>query len=234
MSYFPLSGYLVTRIRRRVHMDVSENGGQSFEPLHATPDFLLKIIEAFYDGIVVADMNDVCLYANSAMESITGYSRDFFIGRRFSDYFEVENWADELNDEKVARVNETGRIAYKATFRHRDGRIVYLEHGVSLVRDDEGICVATVWIVRDITEKKLNALALKQAQEYRNRFFANVTHEFRTPLTLCIGPLENLIHGDFGPLENPVRQQLAAVLDSSRLLLMMVSQLLDFSCSRAP
>ncbi len=210
-------------------MDVVENGDQSFVAMPATPDFLLKIIEASYDGIVVADMNDVCLFANSAMEHISGYGRDFFIGRRFSDYFEVENWADELNDEKVARVNETGRIAYEATFRHRDGHIVYLEHGVSLVRDDEGICVATVWIVRDISEKKMDALALKQAHEYRNRFFANVTHEFRTPLTLCIGPLENLIHGDFGPLENPVRQQLATVLNSSQLLLMMVNQLLDFS-----
>ena len=210
-------------------MDVIENGAQSFETLPATPDFLLKIIEASYDGIVVADMNDVCLYANSAMERISGYGRDFFIGRRFSDYFEVENWADELNDEKVAHVNETGRIAYEATLRRRDGRIVYLEHGVSLVRNDEGICVATVWIVRDITEKKMGALALNQAQEYRNRFFANLTHEFRTPLTLCIGPLENLIQGDFGPLENPVRQQLTTVLNSSRLLLMMVNQLLDFS-----
>lgn len=207
-------------------MNLFESGEQT---MPETREFLLNIIEASYDGIVIADMNDVCLHVNSAMERISGFGRDFFIGKRFSDYFEVENWKDELNDEKVARVSETGRIAYEATLRRRDGRIVYLEHGVSLVQDNEGTCIATVWIVRDITEKKIDSLALKQAHEYRNRFFANVTHEFRTPLTLCIGPLENLIHGDYGALEQPVREQLTTVLKSSRLLLMMVNQLLDFS-----
>jgi len=200
-----------------------------FEMMAETPDFLLKIIEASYDGIVIADMNDRCLHVNSALERITGYDRDFFIGRRFSDYIEVENWADEISEEKVARVNETGRIAYEAVFRCRDGRLVYLEHGVSLVQNNEGTCIASLKIVRDITEKKMAEQALRQAYEYRNRFFANVTHAFRTPLTLCIGPLENLMHGDFGALESPVAEQLKTVLNSSRLLLLMVDHLLEFN-----
>ncbi len=216
-------------MRGDMTMDVLGTGEQPFEAMPVTRDFLLKIIEASYDGILIADMGDVCLHVNSAMERITGYGRDFFIGKRFSDYFEVENWADELNEEKVARVSETGRIAYEATLRRRDGRIVYLEQGVSLVQDNAGICIATVWIVRDVTDKKKDALVLKESQEYRNRFFSNVTHEFRTPLTLCIGPLENLIHGDYGALEPSVREQLVTVLNSSRLLLVMVNQLLDFS-----
>jgi len=216
-------------MRRERTMDVFGSSEHTFEAMPVTRDFLLKIIEASYDGIVIADMNDVCLHVNTAMERISGYGRDFFIGRRFSDYFEVEDWRAELSDEKVARVNETGRIAYEATMCCRDGHIVYLEHGVSLVQDNAGTCIATVWIVRDITEKKMDALALKQAQEYRNRFFSNLTHEFRTPLTLCIGPLENLIHGDCGALEPPVREQLETVLNSSRMLLAMVNQLLDFS-----
>lgn len=194
-----------------------------------TRDFLLKIIEASYDGIVIADMNDVCLHVNSALEHITGYSRDFLIGRRFSDYIDVENWADELNESKVARVDETGQISYEASFRRGDGRVVYLENGVSLVRNNAGDCIATVWIVRDITGKKMVDQELKQAYEYRSRFFANVTHAFRTPLTLCIGPLENMLQGDCGPLDAPVARQIQTVLSSSRLLMMMVDHLLDFS-----
>ncbi len=194
-----------------------------------TRDFLLKIIEASYDGIVIADMNDVCLHVNTALERITGYGRDFFIGRRFSDYIDVDNWIDELNADKVAGVDETGRISYEAVFRRRDGRVVYLENGVSLVRDNAGECIATVWIVRDITEEKKAGQDLRRAHESRSRFFASVTHAFRTPLTLCIGPLENMLQGDFGSLGEPVAVQLRTVLNSSRLLLMMVDHLLDFS-----
>ena len=228
-EFFPLSGCLITCILRGIHMDVVENGDQSFVTMPATPDFLLKIIEASYDGIVVADMNDVCLFANSAMEHISGYGRDFFIGRRFSDYFEVENWADELNDEKVARVNETGRIAYEATFATGTDTLCTWNTAFHWSGTMKASVLQRSGLYAMSAKKKWTPLLCKQAHEYRNRFFANVTHEFRTPLTLCIGPLENLIHGDFGPLENPVRQQLATVLNSSRLLLMMVNQLLDFS-----
>ncbi len=73
-----------------------------------------------------------------------------------------------------------------------------------------------------ITE--LNAEKEKEINEKRQSFFTNITHEFRTPLTLIINPLKDLVSGkqkaDDGDIE--------LVYGNARRLLSLVDQLLLF------
>ncbi|MCB9037203.1 MAG: response regulator [Lewinellaceae bacterium] len=67
---------------------------------------------------------------------------------------------------------------------------------------------------------------LKELDQLKSRFFADVSHEFRTPLTLILGPLENLISGTF---KGDVRQDYRLMRRSARRLLRLINQLLDLS-----
>lgn len=72
-----------------------------------------------------------------------------------------------------------------------------------------------------------DARQLKVLDEMKSRFFSNITHEFRTPLSLIIGPVESLLKEDkFDP---STRQKLGLVQGNADKLLHLISQLLDLS-----
>jgi signal transduction histidine kinase/AraC-like DNA-binding protein len=67
---------------------------------------------------------------------------------------------------------------------------------------------------------------LEEVDRMKSRFFTNISHEFRTPLTLIKGPVKQLVSGEF---KGNLREQYRMILRNSDRLLKLVNQLLDFS-----
>ena len=70
---------------------------------------------------------------------------------------------------------------------------------------------------------------LKKLDELKSQFFANVSHEVRTPLTSIIAPIQSLAQGDAGDLTGEQRNLVEQVYRNSLRLLDMINQMLDFS-----
>ena len=66
---------------------------------------------------------------------------------------------------------------------------------------------------------------VQEAMSDRMSFFTNITHEFRTPITLIIGPIERALKLSTNP---KVVEQLQYVSRNSKHLLSLVNQLMDF------
>jgi signal transduction histidine kinase len=63
----------------------------------------------------------------------------------------------------------------------------------------------------------------------KTAFFNNVSHEFRTPLTLMLGPLEDSLADAADPLGSRQKARVELALDNALRLLKLVNALLDFS-----
>lgn len=61
----------------------------------------------------------------------------------------------------------------------------------------------------------------------KSEFFANVSHEFRTPLTLILGPLEDLLREEAGNLPAGVQKNLSVMHRHAGRLRQLIDQLLD-------
>jgi signal transduction histidine kinase/DNA-binding response OmpR family regulator len=90
-----------------------------------------------------------------------------------------------------------------------------------------GQIAAALASVRAREDDRRRAEALAQVDRAKTAFFSNVSHEFRTPLTLMLGPLEELLSSsDTSP---EARSQVELAHRNGVRLLRLVNSLLDFS-----
>jgi PAS domain S-box-containing protein len=88
---------------------------------------------------------------------------------------------------------------------------------------------AAVANARAYEEERKRAEALAELDRAKTAFFSNVSHEFRTPLTLMLGPVEDLLARSYTDLAPAAKGQLEVVNRNGLRLLRLVNTLLDFS-----
>jgi PAS domain S-box-containing protein len=97
---------------------------------------------------------------------------------------------------------------------------------VDLVADQFGTALANA---RAHEYERDRAEALAELDRAKTTFFSNVSHEFRTPLTLLVGPLEEGLADAGTPLPPVHRERLEIAHRNALRLLQLVNTLLDFS-----
>ncbi len=82
---------------------------------------------------------------------------------------------------------------------------------------------------RAYEEERRRAEALAEIDRAKTAFFSNVSHEFRTPLTLLVGPIEDGLADRQNPLPSAHRERQEIAHRNALRLLRLVNTLLDFS-----
>ena len=83
-----------------------------------------------------------------------------------------------------------------------------------------------VLVAARTSQVEAQAEQLRDLDRAKSRFFANLSHEFRTPLTLLLGPIETMLDRAEAPED---LRLLRGMQTQSRRLLRLVGQLLDLS-----
>ncbi len=75
--------------------------------------------------------------------------------------------------------------------------------------------------------ERLEKQRVKEVDELKFRYFTNISHEFRTPLTLILGPLE-LLYKWFPSFNDTIKENLGHIQHNVNHLLRLINQLMDF------
>ena len=117
---------------------------------------------------------------------------------------------------------------------------IIIDASLCPVKDEQGNVVFITAEGRDITEKKAQEREIARQREelakldlLKTQFFANISHEFRTPLTLMLGPLEDALADAEEPQGGRQRERTRMAQRNGLRLQKLVNVLLDFSRAEA-
>ena len=206
------------------------------------------------DGILTKVLNEtkeITLPYNQASFSISFASLDYFSPENNTYSYKLDgldqNWTTKAGQTEVTyTIQNAGNYLFRLKAGNRDGiwnpverqlkinvlpppwksPLAYFIYALLLL----GLGLATLWFIRLRHRLRLEQVTKqkqKELHEIKVRFFTNITHEFRTPLTLILGQLEELTN--FGAnLNGKAANKFISVKKNADRLLNLVNQLLTF------
>ncbi len=199
---------------------------------------LSNAVQQTADSVLITDKSGVIEYVNQAFEVTTGYRRKEVIGQtpgilksgKHDKEFYKNLWDTIRNGNTFY-----GRIINKK----KNNELYWSAQTITPIKDKDGNITNYVSVLRDITElveKQKQELQLKISQEntrkleemdkMKSHFFANISHEFRTPLTLISGPIEKILSNQS---DEETIKQAGMIKRNANSLLGLINQLLDLS-----
>ena len=214
--------------------DITERK-QMVETLQKSSERLRLALDAANQAWFDLDVQTGAVHVSPEYVRLIGFDHEDFQST-------LQNWFDNMHpdDREAVRATyqaclnsgEPGAMEYRR--RNKSGAWQWMYSVGRVVEwDDAHKPVQMIGIHMDISERKLAEqalLAAKEQAELANRakdsFLATMSHEIRTPLTGMLGMLEVL---SLTPLDHDQSETLKTVWDSSRSLLRIVNDILDWS-----
>ena len=185
-------------------------------------------------GVWEYDLRDQSLIWDQHMYRIYGISEESFPGA-------YEAWSNGLHPddreeaEKAVETSSRTGQAFDSNFRvvWPDGTVRHVKAKAKIVTDDSGNNIKMIGVNWDVTESILQEQELLTAKEAaenalsaKSSFLSNMSHEIRTPMNGILGFLELLEDTE---LDDEQKQYLNTISKSSKALLALINDILDYS-----
>jgi PAS domain S-box-containing protein len=219
--------------RRLLEQEVQERQ-RAEEALLRERNLLRTVIDNLPDYVYAKDTRHGFIINNVAhLHALGAGAQAEVLGKTDLDFFTPEIARQYHADEEAILQSGTPLLNHEQPRVDRAGHSQWVLASKVPFRDGSGTIVGIVGISRDISERKLAEVALRQAKEAaeaanraKDEFLANVSHELRTPLTGILGMIALALDTDLSPQQ---REFLGMVRLSAKALLTLINDLLDFS-----
>jgi len=141
-----------------------------------------------------------------------------------------KNYSDSLNFNELSRqlgIEET-RYEYQIFLQESENQVAKqrLLRNIMILFFALALLLV-IYIYRSYRNKQKANRLLAEMDELKSRLFSNISHEFRTPLTLILGPLEEMM--ELEKEKKPSKKTVQMMQRNANRLLDLVNQMLDLS-----
>lgn len=179
-------------------------------------------IENVSDHIIITDPDGKVIFANRAIERITGYAREEVLGTKAG-----VKWGGLMGSEYYANLWDTiknKRETFESDInnKRKSGEQYIAELKIAPILDDQGKVIFFVGIERDVTR-------IREVERIKTEFISLASHQLRTPLAGMKWFLEMLLNGDLGAITDEQRNVIKNINESNERMIGLINALLNVS-----
>lgn len=196
--------------------------------------FQLMVNEVIDYAIFLLDRDGYISSWNQGAARIKGYSASEILGKHFSVFYTEEARDRKHPQFELEEATKSGRYTEEGLRVRKDGSTFWANVTITCVKTIEGEVSGFIKVTRDLTDMKRYESEIRSARDeaikanqLKSQFIANITHEIRTPLASIVGLSELVVLEN--NLEEDTKQSVDAIFESSKLLMSMVNEMLDFA-----
>ena len=184
------------------------------------------------DLIAVINRDTSFKKANDNLFKLLGWEKEELLSKKYSD---VVHKDDVKKIERLMRMKKFSEDVEELTFKAlcKDGNYIFIESRMKYLREQDLFIVTG----KDITKRKKFEDEKKKLEEaihlesVKNEFFANISHEFKTPLNIILGTMQLINRNiEIDTInKNNLIKYMHTIKQNSYRLLRLVNNLIDIS-----
>ncbi len=159
-------------------------------------------------------------------------SEELFLIENIQDYFNTipkGQWLENPKEAVAILIKDSNGELTHLIVCGLNARLRYNEQYNSFLKTIQTQTEKFLNTINALQEDKKRITALEELDKAKTVFFSNISHEFRTPITLVLGPLEEILNSKNSSLNENEKQNLEATHRNAMRLLRLVNSLLDYS-----